>query len=74
MSRGTARHATANRGTLPEQSDNLHRLREIVHDATRRPTDPAVQDRLEAEYDAVIDLIDERAAASVDLTLVRHDL
>jgi hypothetical protein len=58
---------------FPEQSDNLHRLREIVHEATSSPTDPAAQDRLEAEYDTVIDLIDERTAASTDLTLVRDD-
>jgi hypothetical protein len=42
---------------FPELTENLRRLRRIAHEANAT-TDPAAHDRLEVEYDTIIELIE----------------
>jgi hypothetical protein len=58
---------------FPEHAENLRRLSRIAHEA-KATTDPAVHDRLEVEYDAIIELIDGTAEATIDETRDRQDL
>jgi hypothetical protein len=52
---------------FPEQAENLRRLRHIAHEANAT-TDPAAHDRLEVEYDTIIELIDATDEATIDMT------
>jgi hypothetical protein len=58
---------------LPEQADNLRRLRNVVREATAT-SDPAAHDRLDVEYDAIIELIEAATEATLDATRPCNDL